>query len=332
MVKPLPTTASPLFLIVTGSLLSIITRPLLPITTNLLLILANLLPVIAGLPLPITARHLWLTGPPLFASRPPLLHGTGHLLSSPVRWHRIPNWLSALRRHSSLGRGPASSLLFKNSFLKIATKSSKMCGLGFQPIASTCYQFFHGALLLRLCCREYADVIPLRIRVAFEKRDQLHSAFKHRRSHFALSVGLVPKAKGQKLVGIPTIRLAQKREAYPPRGHDIYETPEARKIWEEFQARTPYPDRRGGKTWKPLHKLNPKRLQHTVEAHESAIIRDTKTDDIIGIVIRNFTNNNQRLLDWIDGIIAENTGSRKSVRVGFIPRLCLCWSPKPFSS
>ena len=176
-------------------------------------------------------------------------------------------------------------------------------------------QFFYNTLLLKLYWREHADEIPLRIVVALKKRGQLHSAFKHRRNHFALSVGLVPKAKGLKLANVPTIQLAKKKVAYPPRGHDIYETPEARQTWEDFQAKTPYPDRRGGKTWKPLHELNPENLQHTVKADESVIIRDHSSGELIGVVIRNFSNNNQHLLDWINGIIAENTGARRSVRV-----------------
>ena len=168
--------------------------------------------------------------------------------------------------------------------------------------------------------------------MTFKQKDKLHNMYRHRCSHFALSVGMVPKAKGLKLAAIPTIHLAKTKTAYPPRGHDIYETAGARQIWEDFQARTLYPDRRGGKTWKPLHELDPNRLQHTVGVEESVIIRDTRTDEIIGVVIRDFSNNNQQLLDWINGIIEEGTGSRRSVRVGITLRLYLGFWPDTFSS
>lgn len=151
------------------------------------------------------------------------------------------------------------------------------------------------------------------------KREQRQKAFKHRRDHFALSVGLTPMAKGQKLEGIPTIFLRKRREAYPPYAHDIYETAETREIWEGYRAKTLYPDRRGDMTWKPFHELDPDRLQLVVGEDKSAIIRDVKSHELIGVVIRNFSNNNHRLLDWINEVIDENTGSRRSVRVGSIP-------------
>ena len=132
------------------------------------------------------------------------------------------------------------------------------------------------------------------------------------------------------LAGIKTVTLPQckNKEEYPPRGHDIYETAEIWKIWKEHRAATLYPDRRGGKTWKPLLELDPEKLQYTVKAGESVIIRDKKKGDIVGMVIRNFSNGNESLLDWINGIILENTGLRRNVRVCFIPNLCLWRYPQ----
>ena len=167
------------------------------------------------------------------------------------------------------------------------------------------------------------DSIPLRLWLAFDRKEKGKNAFRHRRSHFALSVGLAPAAKGEKLAGISTIFLRKRGKAYPPRAHDIYESPATQKIWEDYQARTPYPDTRRGMTWKPFHELDPSHLQHVVKEDHSAIIRDVKSHEIIGIVVRNFSNNNRKLLDWINEIIEENTGSRRSVRVSSIPCLAL---------
>lgn len=121
--------------------------------------------------------------------------------------------------------------------------------------------------------------------------------------------------------GIPTIRLTKMKKAYPTPGHDIYETDVVRDIWEEYRAATPYPDGRGGRTWKPFLKLDPAHLQHTVGKNESAVIRDKKTGEIIGVVIRNFCGENKRLLEWVNEVVAENTDVRKSVRVGSLSRL-----------
>ena len=168
--------------------------------------------------------------------------------------------------------------------------------------------------------------------MAFKQKDKLHSTFRHKHSHFALSVGLVPKSKGLKLAGVSTICLSKKKVAYPPCGHDIYETARARQIWEDFQNKTLYPDHRGEKTWKPLYELDPKCLQHTVGVDKSVIIWDAIDDEIIGVVIQDFSNNNQQLLDWINSIIEEGTGAQRSVRVGIILELYLGFWPHAFSS
>ena len=105
-------------------------------------------------------------------------------------------------------------------------------------------------------------------------------------------------------------------EEYPPSGHNIYETAAAQQIWELHQQVTPYPDCRDGKTWKPFHELNPGHLQHTVYEQESAIIWDFKTNEIVGLVMQNFTNGNKQLLEWINGIIVENNNVHWSVQVG----------------
>ena len=177
--------------------------------------------------------------------------------------------------------------------------------------------------LLRLSCSENREDIPQRIRLALDKKKQLHAAFKHRREHFGFSVGLVPKAKGSKLVGVPTIYLTQQKEPYPPNGHNIYESAAVREIWENHYATAHHPDPRGGRTWKPLLELDSGKLQYVVGVGESVIIRDEKTEEIIGMVIRNFSNQNLLLLDWINGIIKENTGLHRNVRASYISKLCL---------
>ena len=181
----------------------------------------------------------------------------------------------------------------------------------------------YTALLLRLCWRENDEDVPFNVLSAFEKTERKQKAFKHRRSNFARSVGLAPAVKGDKLKGIPTIYLRRRSKAYPPYAHDIYETAETREIWEGYRARMLYPDRRGDMTWKPFHQLDPNCLQLIVEEDKSAIIRDNKSRELIGVVIRNFSNYNRRLLDWINEVIDENTGSRRSVRVGPIPYFAL---------
>ena len=156
---------------------------------------------------------------------------------------------------------------------------------------------------------------------SFAKKERLYAAFKHRRAHFAFSVGLASKAEGSRLADASTIWLTELEEEYPPSGHDIYELAAIRQLWEQYCAAINFPDARG--SWKPYHRLDPACLQHTVEEDVSTIIRDTKTNEIICVVIRNFSNGNNNLLDWINSIIKENNGARRSIRVSSIPELYL---------
>ena len=98
---------------------------------------------------------------------------------------------------------------------------------------------FHDIWSLKLICRENFNEIPLRISTALDKRKQAQKAYWHRRDHFGLSAGPPPKAKGRKLVDIPTVEVKKLKEEYPPSGHDIYETVTAWEIWEEYREMTP---------------------------------------------------------------------------------------------
>lgn len=171
--------------------------------------------------------------------------------------------------------------------------------------------------------RENKDEIPLRINLAFTRKAHARATFKKRRYHFTESIGMHPKTKGKKLTGIQTIYLPKPRQEYPPAGYEIYEADATREIWEKHHATTLYPDRRNGKTWKPLLKLDPASLQHTVKTDESVIIREEGTNKLIGAVIRNFSNGNERLLDWLNGIVAENNSVRRNVRVCYISSFAL---------
>ena len=141
------------------------------------------------------------------------------------------------------------------------------------------------------------DDIPLKISTALEKRKHALKVHKHCRNHFRFLVRLFPKARGQKLADIPTIELKKLKVEYPPSRHDTYESGATQQIWEEYWRVTPHPDPRGGRTWKPFHKLNPAKLQYTVQANKSVIIRDSSIGEIVSVVMCNFSNSNRYLLD-----------------------------------
>jgi hypothetical protein len=177
--------------------------------------------------------------------------------------------------------------------------------------------------LLRHAHRENIDNIPLMISTALIKRQGAQKAYKHQHDHFGLTVGLYPKTRGCKLANIPTIKISELEKVYPPSGHDIYETLATKYIWEKYQKTTPYPDPREGRTWKPFHEFNPRKLQYVVQENKSVVIHNSATRELIGVVIWNFSNNNRRVLEWINGIIMENNDLWRSVWVGFFSKSCL---------
>ena len=171
--------------------------------------------------------------------------------------------------------------------------------------------------------REHMSDIPLRIRLAFGKKEKLKGSYKHRREHFMSGIGLAPKTQGQKLAGINTISLPTLQKEYPPSGYDIYETDDVHQMWKAYREVTPYPDCRGGRTWKPFHKLDPNSLQYIVRANKSIIIYDKKTKQIVRLVIRNFSGSKAEVLEWVNEVIVENVDLRKSVHVSSFPSFIL---------
>jgi len=112
------------------------------------------------------------------------------------------------------------------------------------------------------------------------------------------------------------------KKEYPPSNHDIYETDAAYGLWKKYREAAPYPDGRGGRTWKPFHKLDPEKLQYIVGEKESVIIRDSKTKEIVCMVVWNASGNTGQVLNWANEVIRTNVDVRKSVRVSPSPECC----------
>jgi len=60
--------------------------------------------------------------------------------------------------------------------------------------------------------------------------------------------------------------------------------------------------------------LDKAKLQKVVEAEESAIIHDSKTGEVIAVVLRCVCGD-PGILEWVTSIIQENVGWRRNVRV-----------------
>ena len=111
------------------------------------------------------------------------------------------------------------------------------------------------------------------------------------------------------------IYLRRLKTPYPPPLHDIYETETIADIWQNHRNKTPHPDPRSGlHGWPDLKKLNSSKLSYIVAGNESVIIRDADSGEIVAAVLRHFAGNDE-VLEWINGIVDENVGLRRGVRV-----------------
>lgn len=114
---------------------------------------------------------------------------------------------------------------------------------------------------------------------------------------------------------LPKVYLPQLRNAYPPIGHWIVENKDIYSQWNEYLQGYKLSDMRHRRY--PTHLLQVKNLRLDIGPEESAIIYDKNTEDIIGVVIRKFSNSPE-VLEWATSILKRSTEVATSVRVCFI--------------
>lgn len=64
----------------------------------------------------------------------------------------------------------------------------------------------------------------------------------------------------------------------------------------------------------PLHKIQPRMLQHTICSDSSTLIQDPNTGELVLMVLRGFCGD-LGVLDWVDGVVREVIAQKRSVRV-----------------
>ena len=163
--------------------------------------------------------------------------------------------------------------------------------------------------------------IPDHVRAACSEFQKARSL--HRRQHRQLARQLrIEKAsistRDGYLSTVPTLALTRLQEEYPPHRHDVCETEEILTIWADYRSTKKHPDKRearaNGGSWPETTILDKTKLQKVVEADESAIIHDSKTGEVIAVVLRDVCGD-PGILEWVTSIIQENVGWRRNVRV-----------------
>ncbi|KAF8446951.1 hypothetical protein BGX38DRAFT_1143056 [Terfezia claveryi] len=119
-------------------------------------------------------------------------------------------------------------------------------------------------------------------------------------------------------------------ETYPPMGYWVAESPEIFEEWEQYLKTYKLADRQHARF--PTMCLNTAKLQVDIAATESVIIRDADSNDLMGVVIRNFSND-RGLVTWATEILDRSTEIAKSIRLDDPRKICLQgWSPGQLSN
>jgi hypothetical protein len=127
-----------------------------------------------------------------------------------------------------------------------------------------------------------------------------------------LSLRLAPEQYDMLLAGISVYYMDRLSTPYPPLNAWIYETDTIGEQWQYHMEQGKLADNRQSR--KPLVKLDFDQLRHNVGVTSNAIFRDSKTNEIIGLVFRNFVGR-EDMRQWASTIIDDSIRMKKSVRL-----------------
>lgn len=141
----------------------------------------------------------------------------------------------------------------------------------------------------------------------------------HRKFASRLRIDTASKSQSNIYVGaVPTRELPRLGAEYPPSHLDICETEDIETLWTDYRKEKRHPDLReakvNGGSWPETMILDEKQLQLVVEPDQSIIVYDSDSGEIVAVVLRN-TCGDPGVLEWVSGVIEENVGLRRNVRV-----------------
>ncbi|KAF8424318.1 hypothetical protein EV426DRAFT_599443 [Tirmania nivea] len=187
----------------------------------------------------------------------------------------------------------------------------------------------HG-FFRELVIREGLDAKDVSIQSFFKLLSQLRQKRRSLRRNLLHHTGLSGSGSQTTDTSIRVIHLRKLNETYPPMGYWVAESPSIFEEWKEYLKTYKLADRRHARF--PTTCLNTSKLQLDVSATESVIIRDADSNDLVGVAIRNF-GNDEGLLKWATGILDRSTVVAKSVRLDDPGKICLqSWSPGQLSN
>lgn len=111
---------------------------------------------------------------------------------------------------------------------------------------------------------------------------------------------------------VEKVEMEKRPVAYPPLGKWVCDTDSIRKLWHYHLRFDPKADNR-----LPRHEpivINERKLDRIIAEDQSCIVRDSTTKEIVLIVLRDIISD-MDVLEWLDDIVGEATGTRRNIRV-----------------
>lgn len=172
-----------------------------------------------------------------------------------------------------------------------------------------------------LSSRQKKFRIPANVHGAYSKCQKAKKALYHQHRQFATRLRVDAASihtRDDYVATIPSTTLSQLTAEYPPHRRDVCETEEIKTVWTEYRHGRPHPDRReakaNGGSWPSMVILDETKLQKVVGEDESIIIYDSETQEVVAVVLRDVCGD-PGVLEWVTGVIQENVGWRRNVRV-----------------
>jgi hypothetical protein len=172
---------------------------------------------------------------------------------------------------------------------------------------------FWSAVLDRI--RDQHEVFPKSF-ATLKDRGKARIQYRKRKQELVRSMGLDwdSSRRDQFLSAVPTLYLPQLKTPWPPKDRWVSESNTTGPLWRaHFQEVKLHDDRSKGAR-KDLIITTDESWAKIVRADESIIVFDSKTEQIVLVVLRNFCGS-QKVLDWLSTTIDDAVSIKKSIRL-----------------
>lgn len=174
----------------------------------------------------------------------------------------------------------------------------------------------HRASLCILINKEIEGETSRSLNTALSNRRKAQYSYRNGRRNFLASEKITREWKNKAgdfiLNDIPSYSLPKLKKAFPPRGVWPCDSEDILDIWDEHIRFGKQHDKRLKR--RPPMVIDEDALELVIPADKSCVIIDSKTKEIVLIVLRNFVAT-KSVREWMSEVITVATDTRKTIRV-----------------